>query len=224
MTIKELQEKMQKMGVDYQAGKRQGEYTVEDYFAVPEGEQMELIDGVLYDMVPPKSIHQRIAFLIGMEIESYIRKQGGSCIVFCLPVGTQLDCDDRTMLEPDITVVCDRRKLRNGIIYGAPDLVVEILSKSTERRDKTIKKEKYRAAGVREYWLVDAKKRKVQVYHFEKEDVSRLYSFERRIPVGIFEGNCKIDFEEIYREVEFLYNDEKKTGERRGAVDEEQAL
>lgn len=196
----------------YQVKKWQGEYTVEDYWAVPEEEHVELIDGVLYDMAPPVSIHQKLSFLIGKAIDAFIEKKGGLCVMFAAPVGTQLDCDDKTMLEPDITVVCDRSKLQRGIIYGAPDLVIEVLSKSTEKRDRTVKKEKYQNAGVREYWMVDPKKKRIQVYHFEKEDFSRIYSFEDQVPIGIFDGECKVDFVEIYRKVEFLYENQKCSG------------
>lgn len=191
----------------YRIEKWQGEYTVEDYFAVPEGKRVELIDGVIYDIGTPKLIHQKLCTLIERELDSFIKKKGGLCVSFGAPVSTQLDCDNKTMLEPDITVVCDRSKLREMFVYGAPDMVIEVLSRSTAKRDKTIKREKYQNAGVREYWIVDPKKKRIYVYHFEKEDFSRLYSFEDQVPVGIFNGECKVDFVKIYKEVEFFYTD-----------------
>ena len=89
-------------------------------------------------------------------------------MAFCLPVDVQLDCDNRTMLQPDVFVTCNKDKLKKRNVYGAPDFVVEILSPSTRRKDMTIKKEKYKKAGVREYWMVDIDNEKIQQYIRER--------------------------------------------------------
>ena len=121
----------------------------------------------------------------------------------------QLDCDDRTMVQPDVLVVCDRDKIIKRCIYGAPDFVVEILSPSTKRKDGIIKLSKYISAGVREYWIVDPDKKQVVVYDFQKEDYPVIYGFGGEIPVGIFDGECRIDFAEIYEYMLFLYEKEE---------------
>jgi hypothetical protein len=106
------------------------------------------------------------------------------------------------MLVPDVFVVCesDEPKLSDeGYIDGAPDLVIEVLSPSTRKKDMFIKLEKYRNAGVREYWIVDLQKEKVIVYLFGEEPDIGLYGFDSRIPVGIYGGDCQIDFTEVVR-------------------------
>ena len=113
---------------------------------------------------------------------------------FIAPVDVQLDQDDRTVVQPDVLIVCDRSLYRNGRIFGAPDLLVEILSPATRRKDLQLKLYKYANAGVREYWIIDPGLRRVIVYDFQHEDLIRLYTFRDQIPVGISEGNCVIDF------------------------------
>ena len=76
-------------------------------------------------------------------------------MVFSAPVDVQLDCDEKTMVQPDVLVVCDREKIVPTHVYGAPDLIMEILSPATRKIDMNIKHSKYAAAGVREYWLID---------------------------------------------------------------------
>ncbi|GFI49418.1 MAG: helix-turn-helix domain-containing protein [Dorea sp.] len=185
--------------------KRQGEYTLDDYYALPDERRVELIDGVIYDLSAPTSIHQ----LIGSEIQecfrSYIREKGGTCIPFAAPIDVQLDCDDKTILQPDVLVVCDRSKIIRRCIYGAPDLIVEILSPSTRKKDLTVKLRKYIGAGVSEYWIVDPDKKKVVVYDFAHEELPAVYGFDSKIPAGIFKGECEVDFAEIYEYISFLY-------------------
>ena len=146
--------------------KKQGEYTISDYYAIPEDVRAELIDGVIYDMAPPLSVHQLLSAKIHGYLARYIEKKGGSCIPFFAPIGVQLDKDDKTIVEPDILIVCDRNQITRRGIYGAPDFVIEILSESTKKKDSYLKLMKYQNAGVREYWLVDPEKKKVIVYDF----------------------------------------------------------
>ena len=189
----------------YLATKKQGEYTVKDYFALPEEERVELIDGVLYDMAAPEAGHQGIADLLNIKFYSYIHNKKGHCISITSPLSVQLDCDNRTMVQPDVLIVCDRSKFQRGIVFGAPDLIVEVLSPSTRKRDLTLKLRKYRAAGVREYWMVDPKHRQVIVHRFEDETITTIFTFEEEVPVGIFNGECVVDFKEVYDYVGFLY-------------------
>ncbi len=184
--------------------KKQGEYTLEDYYAIPEERRVELIDGVIYDMAAPSSDHQIIGFQIGYQIESYIEANNGACMPFIAPCDVQIDCDDKTMLQPDVFVLCDKSKFRHSHIYGAPELVVEILSKSTSKKDRHIKYEKYYSAGVQEYWIVDPFRERVIVYLFhvegdieaDEEDI-HVYTFEDKIPVGIYHGKLEINFAKI---------------------------
>jgi len=190
---------------EYAHRKRQGEYTLEDYFALPEERRVELIDGVIYDMAAPNLIHQAIGSNIWRFFDDFIKKQKGSCMPFVAPVDVQLDCDDRTMVQPDVLILCDLSKARWGRVYGAPDLVAEVLSPSTSKKDRSLKLSKYKRAGVREYWIVDPKRKTVLVYEFEKGDTATLYGFDASVPVGIYDGKCRVDFAQIYEEIRILY-------------------
>lgn len=192
--------------------KRPGEYNIDDYYRFSEEKRCELIDGVIYDMATPTVIHQLICGQIWRAFDDHIRKNNGDCIPIMSPTSVQLDCDDKTMLIPDIVINCKRDKFSKQGISGAPDLVVEILSPSTSRIDKTIKLEKYTTAGVREYWIVDPKKKCIVVYTEDGEedyDIA-LYSFQDKVPVYIFDNECEVDFQEIYDYAAFMYEKENE--------------
>ena len=185
---------------------KQGQYTVDDYLRLPEDERVELIDGVIYDMAAPTDKHQIIGNEIYAKFRDYIRKNKGKCITITAPLDVQLDCDNKTMVQPDVVIVCDRSKFKEGRVFGAPDLVVEVLSESTKKKDITIKGAKYSAAGVREYWIVDPKKKRVYVYRYEEEEfLPVMYTSEQKVPVGIWNDECEVDFAEIYEYISFLY-------------------
>ena len=190
----------------YGVQKRQGEYTLEDYYALPDEQRVELIDGVFYDMAAPTGVHQVIGGELFALFRDYIRKNKGECLPIMSPIDVQLDCDNKTMVQPDVLILCDRNKLvKKGGIYGAPDFIVEVLSPSTKRKDMIKKNQKYLDAGVKEYWLVDPDEKRVYVYLYEAPEVLHMYTFEDEIPVGIFDGKCKINFAEIYEYIEFMY-------------------
>lgn len=112
---------------------------------------------------------------------------GGDCEVDIAPFAVFLTSDDRNYVEPDISVICDFDKLDDRGCHGAPDWIIEIVSPSSKSMDYFIKLFKYRAAGVREYWVVDTERRLVTVYNFERNQMVE-YSFKEGIPVGIYEG------------------------------------
>ncbi len=175
--------------------KEQGKYTLEDYYALPEDVRAELIDGYLFVMDSPTTFHQSALLEIAGQIRSFIRDQEGSCMVFVAPVDVQLDCDDRTMVVPDILILCDRDKLTRKCIVGAPDFILEVLSPSTGYKDSTLKLQKYAAAGVKEYWLLDPDKEKLLVYDFAREQNPTIYGLTGKVPVGIYGGKLQIDLD-----------------------------
>ena len=177
--------------------KKHGEYTVADYSAWPQDERIELIDGVVYDMAAPLIVHQDLVGEISYALKTYIRKKKGICRVYEAPVDVQLDCDDKTMVQPDIIVVCDKNKFTRKNIFGAPDFVIEVLSKATRKKDMGIKLSKYINAGVREYWIVDPEKEMIIVYDIENDMDIALYTFDNQVPVHIFNEECVVDFAEI---------------------------
>ena len=148
-------------------------------------------------MAAPSYNHQFLLLELAVQFrECQIRHQTDCRVVFA-PCDVQLDKDIYTMVQPDLMVVCDREKIRERVCYGAPDLTLEIMSPSSRGHDSVRKLNKYRNAGVREYWLVDPENRTVIVYSFEKDDHFEIYSFSDKIPVGISGGTCEIDFAEV---------------------------
>lgn len=166
-------------------------YTIDDIYALPDGERAELIEGELYMMSPPGTTHQRLVLLLSRIIGNYIQEKNGDCEAFPAPFAVFLNNDEHTYVEPDISIICDKSKLDEKGCNGAPDWVIEIVSPSSKRMDYFIKMEKYRRAGVREYWIVDAAKGNVFVYDFENDDINT-YGFEDQIPVNIYDGDLKI--------------------------------
>ena len=189
-------------------GKKQGEYTIEDRNALPEDHPSELIDGVIYNMASPALRHQSISGAIYRQLWNYVDSQGGDCIPFIAPTDVRLDRDERTMVVPDVFVICqpdDDRMDNDKYINGAPDLIIEVLSPSTRRKDMFTKLHKYEEAGVREYWIVDPNKEKVIVYIFGEESDVSLYGFDSEVPVGIYQGKCRIDFQRVVRDLKRLH-------------------
>ena len=176
---------------------RNGSYTLDDYYALPDDQRVELIDGYFYEMSSPTFGHQSIGGEIYRQIANYIMEHGGSCRPFIAPVDVQLDCDDKTMVQPDVGIVCDTSKIKRFGIYGAPDFVVEVISPSTKKKDYALKLSKYMEAGVREYWILDFALEKILVYFFESDIYPVIYGFDQLVPVNIYDGSLKIDFSNI---------------------------
>ena len=161
-------------------------YTIDDIYALPDGQRAELIDGQMYMMAPPNARHQDIIFSLSRKIADYIDTNKGSCKIYLAPYAVFLNADDKNYVEPDISVICDPSKLDEKGCYGAPDWIIEIVSPTSRQMDYYKKLFKYRTAGVREYWIVDPTKELVMVYRFEKETMEQ-YSFKEDIPVGIYD-------------------------------------
>ncbi len=162
-------------------------YTIDDIYALPDGERAELIDGKIYYMAPPNTKHQRLVHFFDREIGNYIKSHKGECEVFPAPFAVFLNENNKNYVEPDISVICDKNKITDKGCHGAPDWVIEIVSQSSKPMDYFTKLFKYRTAGVREYWIVDPTKELVTVYRFEKETMEQ-YSFGEDVVVGIYDG------------------------------------
>lgn len=160
-------------------------YTINDVYNLPDGQRAELIDGRVYYMSPATRNHQRIVGELFATIREHIRRNNGKGEVDIAPFGVFIDADDKSYLEPDISVILDENKLDDKGCNGAPDWIIEVVSSSSRRIDYTTKLFKYRSAGVREYWLVDSDKNRVMVYNFSQDDMNE-YSFTEDIPAGIY--------------------------------------
>ena len=172
-------------------------YTLEEFYARGEDLREELIDGFIYDMATPSRRHQGILGKLYQRIANHIDETKKDCVVYPAPFGVKLSKKKDDVVEPDISVICDKSKLTDRGCEGAPDWIVEIVSPSNPGHDYIVKLNLYLAAGVREYWIVDPEKEQVLVYHLESEQ-SRCtpYTFQDTIPVEICEG-FSIDFKEI---------------------------
>lgn len=171
--------------------------TIADIEALPEGTRAELIDGRIFFATAPTVTHQNIVSFLHGTIWNYIRSKGGKCRVFPSPFDVQLSADDiYNLVQPDVTVVCDRDKLSGGKrCIGAPDWVIEVVSPSTKAQDYLIKLNKYQAAGVREYWIVDPIKKRVAMYNFEISNYDEC-NLDESAKVGIY-PDLTINFAEM---------------------------
>ena len=192
-----------------------GPYRLKDYLALPDEPRVELIDGCFYDMAAPHGLHQAVCGFLYARLLDFVTRNRGKCYPFISPFDVQLDADDKTVVQPDVFVICDRDKFQNGRIFGAPDLVIEVLSPSTRRKDMFLKLMKYQNAGVREYWIVDIKKQVIIQYDLQEEYSISVYGFEAEIPVLIWDGKCRINLREMTDSISFML-ERHKTGHETG--------
>ena len=182
------------------AEKKDGEYTLDDYYALPDERRVELIDGVFYDMSAPAVIHQKILGELHLLFRECTDAHEGECEVYLAPCDVRLDMDNKTMVQPDLLVICKEYDLGAKRFEGAPDLVLEILSPSTRSKDMLLKLYKYQNAGVKEYWIVDPDHETVLVYDFREDNFyPEKYDFNSVIPIHISDGQCSIDFSRVNR-------------------------
>ena len=179
---------------------RQGHYTLDDYYALPDERRVELIDGVIYDMAAPTKTHQVILMELFLQLHACAENHP-ECELFVAPFDVRLDNDNRTMVQPDLLVICNDKDPDVRRINGAPDLIIEILSPSTRSKDMFLKLNKYRNAGVREYWIIDPDRQQILVYDLTLDSFRDKYSFSDKVPVGISEGKCIVDFRKIYERI-----------------------
>ncbi|MDP3178875.1 MAG: Uma2 family endonuclease [Spirochaetaceae bacterium] len=135
-------------------------YTYRHYRTWPDSERWELIDGHAWSMcAAPAPRHQILLGKLHLELGSLLK--GKPCMVFLAPFdvlfpqGDEEDDEVDTVVQPDISVYCDRSRITKRGGRGAPDLAIEILSPSTSRKDQNEKHRLYERAGVREYWVID---------------------------------------------------------------------
>ena len=141
-------------------------YTYQEYQKLPEGERLEIIDGTVYDMTPSPTVkHQKIVMAFAAKVHGFFK--GKECTPFVAPMDVVLD--DINVVEPDVFVVCDKSKITEANIKGAPDLIIEVLSPSTGVKDRRTKKHLYQIHGVKEYLIVSPMEETVERF-FLKED------------------------------------------------------
>ncbi|MCD5406806.1 MAG: Uma2 family endonuclease [Desulfotomaculum sp.] len=170
-------------------------YTYGDYLNWPGDQRWELIAGVAYNMSPaPARKHQGISGALFTQLYNYLK--GKNCKVYHapfdvrLPVGNEKDEDVQTVVQPDITVICDHSKLDDKGCRGNPDLVIEIISPATLRKDIKEKFNLYEQVGVKEYWIVYPLEKTVTVFKLDssgKYGRPEVYAEEEQVKVEIFD-------------------------------------
>lgn len=170
--------------------------TLKQYEALPAENRAEVFDGVLYDMASPSQIHQMLSLELTNIIYNYIKTGKGSCHLLTAPFDVKLSDKPLTIVQPDIMVICDKDKLDGKRCNGAPDFIIEIVSPGNPSDDYIRKLYYYKNYGVREYWIVDAKRKTVTVNYFEGNIVSVPYPFDSIIKVNIYD-TLYINFSEI---------------------------
>lgn len=164
--------------------------TAQDYWNLPDNERAELIHGKLYAMAPPSRIHQKLVSKLNTKIDNYITDKKGHCEVYPAPFAVNLDAEDKTYVEPDLSVICNPEKLTARGCKGAPDFIIEVVSPASRKLDYSTKNALYMEAGVREYWIVDPAKERVTVYYYEEDAAPVIYPFASSVEVNIFPGLC----------------------------------
>ncbi len=182
-------------------------HTFADCFTWDEKERIEIIDGEAFMMATPSRIHQEICFEIGRQLGNYL--EGKQYKVYPAPFGVRLFEQDGdkpedvdTLVEPDISVVCDRSKLDKHGCKGAPDMVIEVLSPSTQQHDQLVKLNLYQRAGVQEYWIVDPENRTVRVLLQTGDGTFRTHEVYRQedvAKVNVLDG-CFIELSKVFSE------------------------
>ncbi len=180
-------------------------YTYADYLTWSEDERWEIFDGVAYMQAAPSWQHQSISRELMLQFGAFLRNN--SCRVFaapfdvCIPKGDESDEKISNLIcQPDIVVVCDASKLRKTGYFGVPELIIEISSPSTAKKDKLLKFNKYEKAGVKEHWIVETEGKIVSVFVLQDDGRygrQEVYSEEDQIPISIF-SNLYISLKQVF--------------------------
>lgn len=170
--------------------------TLEQYEALPADKRVEVFDGIIYDMSSPSQDHQIISMELSTIINTYIKSRQGSCRIFHAPFDVKLDDSPLIIVQPDLLILCDLSKLDGKRCNGAPDFIIEIVSSGNPSDDYIRKLFYYKNYGVREYWIVDPRRKTVTVNYFEKDIVNVQYSFDSTVKVNIYD-DLYINFADV---------------------------
>lgn len=180
-------------------------YTFADYLTYPEDERWEIIDGVPYMQASPTPLHQEVLTELVRQIANYLKDK--SCKVypapFCvrLPLSTEKNENEViNIVEPDISIICDKSKIDDKGCNGAPDMIIEVISPSSIKMDRVVKFNKYEKAGIKEYWIVEPEQKLVSVVVLQinqKYGRTEIYTEDDKISVSIL-PDLVIDLREVF--------------------------
>ena len=180
-------------------------YTYNDYLKFSEDTIVEIIDGRISAMSPaPSRIHQKIVMDISYKIRQYIENNNGPCEVYAAPFDVVLKNDEeealssKNIVQPDISVICDKSKLTDRGCTGSPDMIVEVVSPSNSRDDYIKKLNLYEKFKVREYWIVNPIKKSILVYTLSENgyEMPDSYTFNDNVKVNIY-NDLEVDFKSL---------------------------
>ncbi|MEE4358828.1 MAG: Uma2 family endonuclease [Desulfococcaceae bacterium] len=182
-------------------------YTYNDYLSWNDEFRRELIEGVPFCMSPaPNTQHQRVSGGLFYLIYAFLNER--NCEVFSAPFDVRLMGKDKnedeceTVVQPDISVICDPGKIDEQGCKGAPDWIIEVLSPATASKDHIKKRELYEKHGVKEYWLADPANRIVHIYRADEEGkytAPRIFSAEEKIRSFVL-PDLHVDLKSVFRE------------------------
>lgn len=179
-------------------------YTYEDLLQMGEEERYEVINGVLYKIKSPITLHQQIVGELYVQFYKYLEDK--KCKVFISPLdvclsGIKNPKKEYNVVQPDIMVVCDENKIIEKCIKGAPDLIIEVLSKTSRKHDTFIKFNLYQHYGVKEYWIIDTEGETIFQYILNEEKIytlPKIYDITENIKVNVLK-NCIISLEKLLK-------------------------
>lgn len=183
--------------------KKNKTYTYEDYLTYDENKRIEIIEGEIFNMSPaPSRIHQQLISEISYTLQHYIKSTNGPCKVYPAPFDVILINDDdeesgnsKNVVQPDISVICDKSKLTDKGCTGSPNMIVEVVSPYNPSNDYIRKAGLYEKYKVQEYWIINPMKKNILVYNLTDNgyDTPNIYSFDDVVPVSTFKY-LNIDF------------------------------
>ncbi len=179
-------------------------YTYQDLLEIDDNKRYELIDGVIYEMSSPTTIHQEIVGELYVQFYNYLK--GKRCKVFVSPLdvclsGVKDTNKEYNVVEPDVILVCDNEKITDKCILGVPDLLIEVLSKTSRKHDTFIKFNLYERYGVKEYWIIDTEAETISQYILNEKNIytlQKIYEVTEDVKVNVLE-NCTISLKELLK-------------------------
>lgn len=184
---------------------KEANYTYYDYLQWNEDEAVELIDGTVYAQAQPSPLHEEIIVELVRQIANYLEAK--RCKVYSSRLDVKLFANSEdserninTVVVPDLSIVCDSSKIDQRGCNGAPDMITEVLSPSTAKRDRYEKLKLYQRAGVKEYWIVDPVEQSVQVYVLENKhyNIVGYYTKEEIVKVNVLDG-CFVELAKVFK-------------------------
>ena len=186
-------------------------YTYADYLTWLDDKRRELWEGIVKLMSPaPSKTHQIVSGRIYGEFYIYLKQTEHQCQVFHAPFdvrfpkeGSTDPKDIDTVVQPDIVVVCDPKKLDERGCIGAPDLIIEIVSPTNPERDIKHKHRLYEKFGVPEYWIVFPFEKAISVFILQdgKYQLDGIYTIGDKIPLRVFGGEFELDLNEVFKDL-----------------------